>query len=85
MPPAPQTSLLPVRHDSAFCSIAANGARLAYHPLLQEKARKPDWLKRIVPGGDNYTHIKSKLRELKLHTVCEEARCPNIGEPGSAF
>ncbi len=46
----------------------------------QEKARKPDWLKRTVPGGDKYTEIKAKLRELKLHTVCEEARCPNIGE-----
>lgn len=48
--------------------------------LAQEKTRKPDWLKREVPGGENYTRIKAKLRELKLHTVCEEARCPNIGE-----
>ena len=48
--------------------------------IPQEKARKPDWLKRTVPGGDNYTRIKGKLRELKLATVCEEARCPNIGE-----
>ena len=46
----------------------------------QERARKPDWLKRTVPGGEAYTRIKSKLRELKLATVCEEARCPNIGE-----
>lgn len=37
--------------------------------------RKPDWLKREVPGGEKYTEIKGKLRELKLHTVCEEARC----------
>ena len=50
------------------------------HPALQEKARKPDWLKRELPGGDNYTAIKSQLRELKLATVCEEAKCPNIGE-----
>ena len=35
---------------------------------------------RELPGGDNYTRIKGKLRELKLATVCEEARCPNIGE-----
>lgn len=34
----------------------------------------------MIPGGDNYTKIKSKLRELKLSTVCEEAKCPNIGE-----
>jgi lipoate synthase len=37
-------------------------------------------MKRVVPGGEKYTEIKGKLRELKLHTVCEEARCPNIGE-----
>jgi lipoic acid synthetase len=41
---------------------------------------KPDWMKMVVPGGDKYASIKSKLRELKLNTVCEEARCPNIGE-----
>jgi lipoyl synthase len=45
------------------------------------RVRKPDWLKRpTVPGGGNYTAIKSRLRDLKLATVCEEARCPNIGE-----
>ena len=43
-------------------------------------ARKPSWLKVKAPGGPNYTHIKSMMRELGLHTVCEEARCPNIGE-----
>src|SRR5262245_18581134 len=42
--------------------------------------RKPSWLKVKAPGGPNYTHIKSMMRELGLHTVCEEARCPNIGE-----
>lgn len=47
---------------------------------LQERARKPDWLKVTVPGGDKFTKIRSKLRELKLSTVCEEARCPNMGE-----
>ncbi len=42
--------------------------------------RKPPWLKVRAPGGERYTHIKSRARQLKLHTVCEEARCPNIGE-----
>lgn len=41
---------------------------------------KPPWMKRIIPGGDKYTAIKAKLRDLNLHTVCEEAKCPNIGE-----
>ena len=42
--------------------------------------RKPSWLKVRAPGGPNYVHIKSLMRELELHTVCEEARCPNVGE-----
>lgn len=41
---------------------------------------KPKWMKAAVPGGDKYTAIKAKLRELNLHTVCEEAKCPNLGE-----
>jgi len=45
-----------------------------------DKVRKPDWLKKVVPSGDNYIAIKRKLRELKLSTVCEEAKCPNLGE-----
>lgn len=41
---------------------------------------KPDWLKVKAPGGGNYAHIKGLLRQLKLHTVCEEASCPNVAE-----
>lgn len=41
---------------------------------------KPKWMKESIPGGAKYTQIKKKLRELNLHTVCEEARCPNMGE-----
>ena len=42
--------------------------------------RKPSWLKVRAPGGPNYVHIKNLMRELELHTVCEEARCPNVGD-----
>ena len=41
---------------------------------------KPDWLKVRAPGSEGYTRLKGLMRELNLHTVCEEARCPNIGE-----
>ena len=41
---------------------------------------KPEWLKIRPPGGENYLHIKSLLRKLNLHTVCEEAACPNVSE-----
>ncbi|KAF3930211.1 hypothetical protein ABW20_dc0102862 [Dactylellina cionopaga] len=42
--------------------------------------RLPTWLKTSVPIGTNYNKIKNDLRGLNLHTVCEEARCPNIGD-----
>ncbi len=42
--------------------------------------RRPEWLKTRLPAGDNYLHIKRLLRSSELHTVCEEANCPNIGE-----
>src|SRR5438874_8994323 len=41
---------------------------------------KPDWLKVRAPGSPSYLRLKQLMRELKLHTVCEEAQCPNIGE-----
>jgi lipoic acid synthetase len=43
-------------------------------------APKPPWLKVRAPGGDTYHRLKETFRELDLHTVCEEARCPNVGE-----
>ena len=42
--------------------------------------RKPSWLKVKAPGGQNYARLKHLMRELDLHTVCEEAHCPNVGE-----
>lgn len=47
---------------------------------LSGSARKPDWLKVKAPGGATYLTLQRMMRELRLHTVCEEARCPNIGE-----
>jgi len=41
---------------------------------------KPPWLKVKAPGGPNYLRLKALVKELSLHTVCEEAHCPNIGE-----
>ena len=42
--------------------------------------RFPHWLKVKMPSGQNYNDLRHKMRESSLHTVCEEARCPNIGE-----
>ena len=52
-------------------------------PLVQigsDPQRKPPWLKVKAPGGPTYVALKHMMRDLKLHTVCEEAHCPNIGE-----
>jgi lipoic acid synthetase len=49
-------------------------------PLALVTPRKPGWLKVKAPGGQNYVRLKHLMRTLDLHTVCEEARCPNIGE-----
>ncbi len=43
-------------------------------------ARKPDWLKVKAPGSPSYIRLKGLMANLRLHTVCEEAHCPNIGE-----
>ncbi|MGB7218097.1 MAG: lipoyl synthase [Vicinamibacterales bacterium] len=51
-------------------------------PLIPSEPRvpKPDWLKVRAPGSPSYQRLKGLMRDLNLHTVCEEARCPNIGE-----
>ncbi|HTY77209.1 MAG TPA: lipoyl synthase [Candidatus Bathyarchaeia archaeon] len=49
-------------------------------PTRSVTAPKPGWLKVRAPGGPNYIRLKGLMREWNLHSVCEEARCPNIGE-----
>lgn len=44
------------------------------------KPQRPPWLKAKMPAGENYQDVYSLMRDLDLHTVCEEAHCPNIGE-----
>lgn len=44
------------------------------------RRRHPEWLRVKMPGGDNYREIHGRLRQLGLHTVCQSASCPNIGE-----
>ena len=64
-PPSAELEHRPVRPDPAA---AAHGGR------------KPAWLKVPLPGGEGSNRLKGLARELRLHTVCEEARCPNVGE-----
>ena len=47
---------------------------------MAPERRLPSWLKARMPGGPNYVALKTLMRDNELHTVCEEAHCPNIGE-----
>lgn len=49
-------------------------------PAATNRPRRPEWLKARAPGGANYHDVLRLMREKGLNTVCEEARCPNIGE-----
>jgi lipoic acid synthetase len=53
---------------------------LGRHRVQPLPERKPSWLKVRAPGGQNYLKLKQMMRELDLHSVCEEAHCPNVGE-----
>jgi lipoic acid synthetase len=53
------------------------------HPTrdrLPSPARRPDWIKVRAPSGETYEKLRGMMRQKALHTVCEEARCPNMGE-----
>ena len=45
-----------------------------------QRLRRPEWLKAKIPGGEGYSRLKGIIDANRLHTVCEEARCPNMGE-----
>ncbi|MGA2228086.1 MAG: hypothetical protein ABSH41_26940 [Syntrophobacteraceae bacterium] len=49
-------------------------------PLDSGRLPKPPWIRARIPSGENYEKIKSLVREKRLHTVCAEALCPNLGE-----
>ena len=73
------------RSPQAYNYDVATTPQLA-HDLIQidlsprVPARKPEWLKARAPGGETYHALKKLARDLNLHTVCESAHCPNIGE-----
>jgi lipoic acid synthetase len=54
--------------------------RIPIKVVPSEALRKPEWIRVRAGGGERFAQIKAILREAKLHTVCEEASCPNIGE-----
>jgi lipoic acid synthetase len=71
----PDLSLSPVPVLSA-----ASSELVQINTGPRNPAPKPEWLKARAPAGDNYHSLKKLARSLNLHTVCESAHCPNIGE-----
>jgi lipoic acid synthetase len=78
------TKTFEVRHRWEDRPVAPppDGTPVEYLPFRQQRGLhgRPEWLKARAPGGEGYSEIKETMRGLGLHTVCEEARCPNIGE-----
>lgn len=62
-------------------SIPVDSASAAeWKPDPEHPRRRPPWIKVRAPSGENYERVRSLMREKSLHTVCEEALCPNLGE-----
>jgi len=76
---APPRARLPVLPEEGARHRGALAGELRAAGLPSD-ARKPPWLRVPVPGGERYRQVKEALRARRLHTVCEEAHCPNVGE-----
>lgn len=81
-PDAPQRGYAPTGKDNGIVKSkgTVNLPRPAGSEPVAHRARKPEWLKVRAPGSPNYLRLKELMRSQGLHTVCEEAHCPNIGE-----
>ncbi len=75
--PASSAAFIPL---SAVAPSARAGGAPARVGVATPRPARPEWLKVRFPGGPNYLRLRRLMRDLALHTVCEEARCPNMGE-----
>ena len=66
--------------DSSLHKGAAKTARIPIKIVPKPRQKLPAWIKAQAPGGPEVARLKALLREARLHTVCEEASCPNLGE-----
>jgi len=68
-------------HPAPVVSLSSQVLNNAEHARQQLRlGRKPEWLRARAPGGEGFLRLKSIIDEHRLHTVCQEATCPNIGE-----
>ncbi len=74
----------PTKQDNSRGVKHKGAAKVARIPIkvvpLEQKLKKPEWIRAQLPTGKKFFEIKNILRDQKMHTVCEEASCPNIGE-----
>ncbi len=84
MSSTPRTSLpvlgADVAADAALPTSRRDIAEAMRARGIPREAKKPAWLRVPLPGGERYQKVKETLRGLSLHTVCQEASCPNVGE-----
>jgi lipoyl synthase len=82
--PGADSALPTTHHDFTPPTIAMGGGPVVEwssdRPDGAPVRRHPEWIKARIPSGDNYFELKGLMRKLDLHTVCESAHCPNIGE-----
>lgn len=78
----PPSGYAPAGKDSGLVKPKGTPSIRAHEGLdvIPLRTRKPEWLKVRSPGGPNYLRLQTLMRTASLHTVCEEAGCPNIGE-----
>ena len=74
-PMAPPSALAGVKHKGGDKT-----SRIPIKVVAAERLKKPEWIRARAPSSPRFYEIKKILREHNLHTVCEEASCPNIGE-----
>ena len=74
-PGGPASNAVGIKHTGS-----AKTARIPIKVVATERLKKPDWIRVRAPSSPRFYEIKRILREHNLHTVCEEASCPNIGE-----
>ena len=72
--------IVPTKRDVSALRGKSKVSRIPIKVVPTEPKRKPDWIRSKVPSNPEVSRLKALLREHQLHTICEEAACPNLGE-----
>jgi lipoic acid synthetase len=80
MPPVARGPRCAIHNDAIVKLYSLSNMVLADRPAQFVRRQKPSWLRAKLPGGPNYQRLRDMLDGQELHTVCESAKCPNLGE-----